>query len=478
MLTKTISRQLQRKGKLITIFLLLSITALAQNPQRPVKPQIQVKASVNDKKDAIMLRWAASNPASWRLSNKYGFIVERFTVLEQGKIQQDFDRKILTPQPLKPAPAKDWEADIEKDDNAAIIAQALYGEGFEVSGGESKLATIVNKSAEQEQRFTFSLMAADRSFEASIKAGWGFVDTTVAPGGKYFYKIYTVVPLNLLKIDTAVVFMGLQDAEPLPKPKDLYAVFGDQSAMLTWDYKLLKDVYTAYYIEKSTDSINFSRISDIPVVNMNEKEGRTPNSMYYVDSLANNETDYYYRVRGITIFGETSPPSDTVQGRGKKVVAFVPNIESTEILNDSTVKLNWDFPTEGTPYLDHFEVELSPNGSKGTFKVMVPNVTPNARSFVVDNLLASNYFVITAVGKDDVRRSSFPAFVQPVDSIPPSIPTGLAATVDTLGNVSVFWKANPENDLLGYTILKTNSIKEEPAVINSEPYKKICIAKS
>ena len=68
-----------------------------------------------------------------------------------------------------PASEKEWQKVVEKNDNAAIVAQSLFGESFEVEMGEQKdkLQGIVNKSQETEQRFAYALMAADLDFEVA-----------------------------------------------------------------------------------------------------------------------------------------------------------------------------------------------------------------------------------------------------------------------------------------------------------------------
>jgi hypothetical protein len=300
-------------------------------------PAVMVKARAQSNR--VLLRWAVNEPAAWKLANKYGYIVERYTILKNGKINAAKDKKSPSVTPLKPKPQQAWTEIIQRNDDAAIIAQGLFGESFEVSGGDSKLAKIVNQSDELNQRFTFSLLAADRNFEAAQMAGWGLIDSTVQQGEKYLYRIYTAVPKEKLKIDTAGVYIGTADYEVLPQPKDLYGVYGDRSVMLSWNYKLLKDVYTTYYIERSIDGVNFSKLSNLPVANLNEKDEYTPSRIFYTDTLQNNDTKYFYRVKGLTAFGETGPPSATVSGEGKQVLAFVPNIKNADILNDSTAKI-------------------------------------------------------------------------------------------------------------------------------------------
>ncbi|MEX0273003.1 MAG: fibronectin type III domain-containing protein, partial [Flavobacteriaceae bacterium] len=59
--------------------------------------------------------------------------------------------------------------------------------------------------------------------------------------------------------------------------------------------------------------------------------------------------------------------------------------------------------------------------------------------------------------KNGVEKPSFPALVQPVDSIPPKAPVELTGTIDTTGVVHLHWKANTEPDLAGYRIFRSNN---------------------
>lgn len=452
---------------------LLFLCQLCYSQALPKKePGATVVVKARALKDRVLLRWAVTEPAGWQAANKYGYIAERYTVLKNGKVVSAPEKKLLTFVPLKPQPQQQWATVIQQNDDAAIIAQGLFGESFQVSGGDSKLAKIVNQSDELNQRFTFSLLAADRNFAAAMMAGWGLVDSTVKQGEKYFYRIYTAVPKSKQKIDTAGIYIGVADYEPLPQPKDLYGIYGDKSVMLSWNYKLLKDVYTTYFIERSADGIHFSRLSELPIANLNEREDYTPARMFYTDTLDNNSTNYYYRIKGLTSFGETGPASETVSGSGKQVLAYVPNITGADISSDTAVQIKWEFPYGAETLLDHFELNRSADASEHSFKTVVAKIEPSERTIRFSKLLPTNYFTITAVDKNGNTRHSFPYLIQPVDSIPPSVPTGLTATIDTLGNVTLQWKANTEQDLLGYTILKSNLKTEEAAVLNSDPYTK------
>jgi hypothetical protein len=54
--------------------------------------------------DSIMLRWAPADKETWKLDNMHGYIVERYTILRDGQLLEDKERRTLTAVPLKPQP--------------------------------------------------------------------------------------------------------------------------------------------------------------------------------------------------------------------------------------------------------------------------------------------------------------------------------------------------------------------------------------
>ena len=417
---------------------------------------------------SIKLRWSLIDPYAWKLANNYGYSIDRYTVLKDGELSSSPSKTKLSMIPIKPRPLKEWETLCQTDDNAAIIAQGIYGEDFEISGGSSKFANIINQSNNLTQRFTFSLMAADRSFNAAYMAGLGWNDSTVKRGEKYLYKIYPNIPREKAVCDTALVYIGSNESSLLPKPIDVYAAYGDQSVLLSWDTKVLKSYYSTYRIERSEDGVLFKALSQLPFSTLNDESGKDSGRAFFTDTIQNNRT-FSYRVKGISPFGQYGPPSDVVQGKGKTVLAFVPNINRAQIVNDSTATIGWEFPEEGAALVDHFELNRSANNAENSFTQLIARIDAKQRELRFSPLLPANYFTITAVDKNGNKRTSFPYLVQAVDSIPPAVPSGLTANIDSVGTVSLQWTANKEPDLLGYVILRGNNRTEEPAIINTKP---------
>ncbi|WOC53131.1 hypothetical protein BPO_p0048 (plasmid) [Bergeyella porcorum] len=76
------------------------------------------------------------NPVAWQKANKIGFNLKRYTLSRDGEtthLPEEKDLGIFMPKP-----EKEWMPIIEKNDNAAIVAQSLFGESFEVEIGRTK----------------------------------------------------------------------------------------------------------------------------------------------------------------------------------------------------------------------------------------------------------------------------------------------------------------------------------------------------
>lgn len=456
--------------RLIIIFLActnISYGQLKKDSIDIVNPSIAVIARVQ-KEGRILLRWGVTNQKAWHKSNKHGFELKRYTITKNGNI-------LSVPEELhlgifKPKPLEEWMEVIEANDNAAIYAQALYGESFDVSGMD-ELSAIINLSQEQEQRFTWALFAADQDFETAQMAGLGFIDHKIRNNEKYVYKLTSLVPNKELKIEEGGIFIGLEDYEDLPVPLDIAAVFLDQQVMLSWNYQIHKETYNYYIVERSEDGENFIRLNQKPLSTLNNSDKQTVSQMFYMDSVSNNRS-YDYRVRGISPFGEIGPPSKIVSGEAKSVLAYVPRITNKDFIDESRIVLRWDFLEEGNKFITGFELNKS-NHVDGPYKTVIDEIDASLRQIQYDSLSPTNYFTITALGKEGSNRTSLPVLVQPVDSIPPTAPIGLQGTIDSTGVVMLQWTRNVEVDLFGYRVFKANNPQEEFTQVTISPHKGI-----
>lgn len=429
--------------------------SLAPIKAKPIRSNIFSVAKATKKE--ILIRWAPGDEGTWSLGNKYGYGLERFTITRDGKVL-DTLRRTIRPMVFKPRPLAVWDTIANNDDYAAILAQAIYGDDFEVTTPDTKGVTqMINRTQQLSQRFNMAMYSADHSFEAAEFAGLAFRDKQVKPNERYFYRVYSLIPKKERITDTATLYIGLADYAPLPKPSIIIPEFGDKTAMLKWDFDGFKEYYTSYIIERSSDEgKTFQPVSDKPVTNLNEKDPKSPSgSMLYIDGLPSNDTVYQYRIAGLTLFGETGPYSDVAQGKGKTDLPLTPHITGVSLNEQGKFQLAWEFEDSLTNAVKEFQINQAPS-VEGPYTVQQTGIAAGTRTTEVNSLYSSNYITITAVPKEGQTRTSLPYLLQPEDSTAPAMPTGFKAAIDSNGVVVLKWDANTEKDLAGYKILKAN----------------------
>lgn len=469
---------MNKKYLLSFCFLMISVFVFSQEKQdKVIIPHIRLK--VDNKKNHISLRWAVDEPISWQKANKTGFVLKRYTLSRDGKLLDKPEEKDLGI--FKPASEAEWKKIVEKNDNAAIVAQSLFGDTFEVEMGEKqgKLEGVVNKSQEVEQRFSYALMAADLDFEVAKLAGWAYKDVNIKSNERYLYSVS--INQNNSSGVSALVVKGDAVAEvssnsDLPKPVDFIGIFKDQTVTLSWEYLQLRDTYTSYYVEKSENGSAFKSLGDLPVMNMNDTDGRQAQGMTFVDSLAQNNSKFSYRIRGKTIFGDYGPYSDAISGKGKKSLEITPRISNFKISEDEQIAINWEFPNEAEKDIIAFELLHSETDLENTYKVVKNKIPVIDRALVTKSLASSNYYKIQAIGKNKDKRESFAVLVQPNDITPPETPLEFKGKIDSLGIVHLQWKANSEKDLEGYHIFRgiqkgDEMVRITPQAISKNIYK-------
>tara|TARA_R110000796_G_scaffold250788_2_gene380588 strand:- start:96379 stop:98445 length:2067 start_codon:yes stop_codon:yes gene_type:complete len=434
---------------ILIVFGLLSSILQAQE-----KPSVQV--IYRTLQDKVMLRWAVNQPLAWKEANEYGFLIERSTISRGGEPVIPIEKKMLVNTPLKPRPLADWETMAIQDQNAAVLAQALYGDSFETTVPNNNLGSIYAINEELEQRFTFALLAAEQNYEAAKLAGWAFEDTTAKSGENYLYSIKVAIPNEIpLLIESGSVYASIDMYEELPSPIGFIGVFEDNSTTLHWNFHLLQHIYTNYVIERSENNQDFNQLNGVPIFSAQESETSNSTSLSYSDSIPNNKI-FYYRIKGKTAFGEAGPNSEIVSGKAMQKLGFSPRITQKEIPTDTSAILYWEFDKKGNEMITGFEIRRA-NTNKGPFEMIKKSIAPTSRKATINGLKRVNYFTIVAVGKNGIESESYSVLIQPIDSTPPSPPKGLKAVMDTMGIIQLNWDKNSEEDLKGYRIFRSNN---------------------
>jgi len=444
--------------KLLTIavlFLGLN-TALTQNI-----PSVQLSISYDSINQKVLLRWAPDNVQLWQLANTHGYTIEKYYYQRDGELLNIPLRKEVLIKKKKPRPLDEWEDFVQINDYAAIAAQSVYGNGINLNDSQNGMFSIVNKSKELQSRFSFSLFAADQSVEVADYLGLYYEDHQVQNNERYLYRVYANVPDSIISADTASVYFGPKDFDPLPKPRVESIIQKDGQVIIRWLNAPYSQIFSTYVIERSFDDSDFEKINSLPIVNF--KKGPTKDNLFntYVDT-----TQYVgkvsYRIFGKNSFGQISDVSDTLSiERLPKFKAPIPQIDTIYHTKAGANIIKWSASGD-TQYIKASFLEKS-NQSEGNYELVAVDSINQDFGFKDYNPNSKKYYRI-GISTGNRINYSYPDIFQLIDSIPPTTPSFKEFNVeDSLLTLS--WYRNTEKDIAGYRLYKSQTSNSEPSLI-------------
>lgn len=449
------------KPRFALVFILLGASCLPAGSQNLDTLGLELKVLARTSTDSIVLRWAPADVQSWLAGNRNGYQVERFTLLRDGKLLDLPEKKTLTPLPIMPWEETRWASIVSTDKYTAIAAQALFGDSFELTTEGTDVFQIVNKVKENEMRFAFALLAADLSTQTSRALGLRFRDSDVKTNEKYLYRISTQSGMDTIR---GSVFVAPEKYE-LPPPVNFTAQVDGSIVNLRWDQSFHRGIYSSYRVERAADGKNFMPLSDEPQVTLTSSDRREIRFQMATDSLPSLSQVFYYRVRGLSPFGDYGPPSEVLAVQGAETVASVPYLTEGKSPDNQSVHLSWEFPAESEKAIRGFEVRRAASPAEAYMKVNRQGISALDRSYVDGAPGHTNYYQVVAIDLQGREYKSPIRYVQLVDSIPPLPPRDLKGSVNDEGIVTVSWNANGEADMYGYKVFKANNVNEEFAQI-------------
>lgn len=412
-------------------------------------------------KDSVVLRWAPSTPGGWVIANQIGYNIERVK-LSSDTLSKPEEFIRLNTKPIKPLTLEEWKASVSKENNfSAIAAQAIYGKRFMPRAlDENNLNALKNAADELMNRYSFALFAADNDAQTANAMGLRFVDRNVIEGESYLYRVYLAENTNEYSFDTAYVIADLQAAEKIPSPLDLTFESGDGNITLKWkDNPVIR--FSGYYVYRSENGKDFEKLNNMPVIFPNPKDETQQDAFYFIDTLTINYKNYYYKVYGVTPFAELSEPAE-IKAYSKDLTApAAPVLEKPLQFKSDEISLSWKLE-EITDDLTGFVIARSDNPLYN-FQIITEKPLPKNVFNYTDKIsqLEEVYYSVASVDTAGNLAFSLPQMVILIDTMPPSVPKGLVGTIDSNGVVTLKWNLNPEWNLLGYRILRSNDPSHE-----------------
>ncbi len=400
----------------------------------------------------VFLRWSTGNAAQWRQANNLGYNVER---AEEGST----NFQLLNSTPLKPI---------------TLVAAQRYGRESAVYIATTLLQQKPDpkSGSDDNEIYGYYLLMSSYNTNAALLSASAYIDSSTIPGKKYTYRI-TVATLAPEKQRASSV--TIQDDNKLPALPTVAAKFLEKSVNLEWDIKPVINDYLAIVVERSTDSINFISLTDPPLLsnlqNANEAaKDTTIKMMIFNDGNVTQNTKYYYRIKGINVFGINSDPGEVISGVCLPDIRTLPKIKSIDTVAGKFV-MNWTMPDSIKKLVKQYEIRVSQTGDDSTYKkIFTFPATKDSITAFDFKPSQSNYFTLRAINqKADQYVESFPYLYQLNDSIPPALPVGLNGVIDKSGNVSLAWSGNKEPDILAYRVYRSFSNTGSYSLLTGEP---------
>lgn len=408
------------------------------------------------KKDTILLRWAPTSVKLLKSGLENGFIIERIDGFDQNNFERNPTLKtfILTPSIEK----------LKINSNSEKIKQ--YVSIIEAFTNDNSM-----KVEDQSYLFGVLLLTAGADKDLAQLLNLSFIDTSINNQTKYTYRIS-------INAKEKRIFTTKVNAAILSKTSDFKSLIGKathkrKEVFLQWNAKELQADYSAYWIERSTDSINFNKINKLPYFFFKSSDEKEKELIDYIDTSAVEGETYYYRVRGITHFGEPGGFSNIIKIKLKRILKGYVKIDTIfadrfeRNIRGQYIPVN----SKDEKILNEFILFKSDSISSG-FKLVASQSSPSLQyDFKINSLVESgdrNFYKVGAVSIDNDTIFSFTRYFFTLDQIPPSQPKELTGVINDSGVVSLKWVANPEGDIRGYRIFKSNSLKEEFVEVSTE----------
>ncbi|MFK8046063.1 MAG: hypothetical protein AB8B72_11255 [Crocinitomicaceae bacterium] len=433
------------------IFLLASIMIIGLLTYAQTNGRVVAKSFVEE--ETIILRFGTSNSALFRQGLENGYKIERF----ENSIDNESSRKEIIIESSQEFIKAHQKSEDERYENIiSIIKDYIKSDGLD----------------DKSEEFMFAVLLLSSSVDADFLNALGLIyrDVDYQNNTKYVYRVSInnndpitdqnamILKVNPKKIDKNIDFETLR-FECRMKLKNVY---------LTWNATDLEENYAGYWIEKSKDGENFETINDIPYQFFKSQYEKEKVLADYLDTAVTEGETYFYRIRGINHFAEKGGVSNIVE-------VYVPKSLKGDVRIDTVVAEKFDriitgkylsFGAKDDMQLEKFIVFRSDSMAFGYQPLMVPNDTEvgSEFKFTVQSPLETGdryYYKVAAISEDKDTVFSFHEYFFTLDQEPPSIPTGLKGEIDDYGIVSLNWSQNPENDIKGYRVFWSNTLKEE-----------------
>ena len=406
----------------------------------------------------LKVRWEPKNATDWSQSKAIGYTVEVY------KINAD-DSRLSTSEIIKPASADDWS---KHESNTTDYLHGFVVGARELiypDSEESKLDKIFDLKGDKarENRLSLGLLmySASYDFEIARLAGLGY-EISYDPNVDYRFKIFCGESEPII---FDVLSANIIDP-PLPAIEEEW---NNRKVEVKWNGTGYQGYYLGYMISSSEDGLSYTSVNDKPITNTLGLVADSSDllNMTFMDSLAENNKTYWYKVQGFDYFGELSKNEYVFAGQGYVPISISPIIEFANQSEDNHAELKWYMPEEMEDLVRSYRITRAET-EDSKFEVVMDSIPNQTKEVRIPLEYTENHFRVEAVPHRGKPVGSISVFIMGQDTVPPAVPEVIGAYIDSIGQVVIEWKANTESDLWGYRLFKSNFDNQEFGLITKD----------
>ncbi|MEJ0029139.1 MAG: hypothetical protein WDO15_01640 [Bacteroidota bacterium] len=174
-----------------------------------------------------------------------------------------------------------------------------------------------------------------------------FVDRDVQKGKSYVYRVACPIDPKVYRINPGVVVINTNERLPLPQAIISDVTEKENMIEVKWRRDIHQPYFSAYNVERSDDNgKTYKKLNRLPFIHpVSEKNPVSIDHMVYMDSIPANYKTYFYRLTGITPFGEMGVPSQSMKAMGRdRTPPPPPQNVKAKYMGGSNVRCNLDYP--------------------------------------------------------------------------------------------------------------------------------------
>lgn len=416
-------------------------------------PQVGIIATGRFIDGKVELRWYPSNAGIWRFGCQAGYTVERMD-LDVGTWQP------ITARAVRPYTPAQW-AQLPPSPYTQAAARAIA----EVPAPPAAGASFFDWEAHQNTEtgvFLFFIAATNLDANASLGAGLRYEDADVVAGKRYAYRIRLEGWKGTETMENFVVVEDTRTPYTAPAVQDVHVEEREGAVRLQWPATNAA-TFPAFHVERSADGRRFERINRLPLLFTTPSE-----TFFFTDSVA-NYTPHYYRVVGMTPFGDAGAATEPIRAMGRDRTPPLPATDVKATGSREAIRLTWE-AHENASAISGYQIGRSAN-INGPFRIINERILPGAARQWTDDTpqVFEPFYVVNTLDTAQNVATSLVAMANVSDTEAPASPQGFGGTCDTAGVVRLQWLPNTEADVVGYHIHTANSPSDVFVPITARP---------